>query len=55
VDFSSPALEATRGRLLARFGVRVDPWWERLPGAIADLAARWELAVGEAVGRGSVG
>jgi streptomycin 6-kinase len=53
MDFSSPVLEATRGRLLARFGVRVEPWWERLPGAIADLAARWDLVVGEAVGRGN--
>jgi streptomycin 6-kinase len=53
MDFSSPVLEATRGRLLARFGVQVEPWWERLPGAIADLAARWDLVVGEAVGRGN--
>lgn len=53
MDFSSPAVEATRRRLLARFGGQVEPWWERLPGAIADLAARWELAVGEAVGRGN--
>jgi streptomycin 6-kinase len=53
VDLSSPALEATRRRLLARFGVQVEPWWERLPGAVADLAARWELVIGEAVGRGN--
>jgi streptomycin 6-kinase len=53
VDFSSPTLGATRGRLLARFGARVEPWWERLPGAIAELAARWELVVGDAVGRGN--
>jgi streptomycin 6-kinase len=53
VDFSSPTLDATRGRLLARFGARVGPWWERLPGAIADLVARWELVVGDAVGRGN--
>jgi streptomycin 6-kinase len=53
VDFSSPTLDATRGRLLVRFGARVEPWWERLPGAIAELAARWELVVGEAVGRGN--
>lgn len=53
VDFSSPTLDATRGRLLARFGARVEPWWERLPGAIADLAERWELVVGDAVGRGN--
>jgi streptomycin 6-kinase len=33
--------------------VRVEPWWERLPGAIADLAARWDLVIGGAVGRGN--
>jgi streptomycin 6-kinase len=53
VDFSSPTLEATRGRLLARFGVRVEPWWEQLPAAIDELAERWELVVGDAVGRGN--
>jgi streptomycin 6-kinase len=53
MDFSSPTLDATRGRLLARFGARVEPWWERLPAAIADLAERWELVVGDAVGRGN--
>ena len=53
MDFSSPTLEATRGRLLARFGARVQLWWERLPGAIAELATRWELVVGDAVGRGN--
>jgi streptomycin 6-kinase len=53
VDLSSPALQATRRRLLARFGVQVEPWWERLPGVIAELAARWDLVVGEAVGRGN--
>jgi streptomycin 6-kinase len=53
VDFSSPVLDATRGRLLARFGTRVEPWWERLPEDIAELAKRWELVVGDAVGRGN--
>jgi streptomycin 6-kinase len=53
VDSSSPTLDATRGRLLVRFGARVEPWWARLPEAIAALAARWELAMGEAVGRGN--
>jgi streptomycin 6-kinase len=53
VDFSSPTLDAARGRLLARFGTRVEPWWERLPAAIAELAERWELVVGDAVGRGN--
>ena len=36
-----------------RFGARVEPWWERLPGLLAELAERWELVVGEAVGRGN--
>jgi streptomycin 6-kinase len=53
VDFSSPTLAATRGRLLARFGASVEPWWQRIPEAIADLAARWELVVGDPVGRGN--
>jgi streptomycin 6-kinase len=53
VDLSSPTLVATRGRLLARFGARVEPWWEALPGAIADLAERWDLLVADAVGRGN--
>lgn len=28
------------------------PWWERLPDTISGLATRWELVVGEPVGRG---
>jgi streptomycin 6-kinase len=53
VDFSSPTLDATRGRLLARFGARVEPWWERLPAVLAELAEHWELVVDDAVGRGN--
>lgn len=53
VDFSSPALVATRRRLVDRFGDQVEPWWDRLPAAIADLAARWRLVIGAAVGRGN--
>lgn len=53
VDFASPPLAATRGRLLTRFGARVDPWWERLPAAIAELAGRWDLVVGDPLGRGN--
>ena len=53
MDFSAPTLDATRGRLLARFGARLEPWWDQLPGAIAELAERWELVVGEAVARGN--
>jgi streptomycin 6-kinase len=50
VEFSSPALDPTRERLLARFGARVEPWWERLPGVLAELAERWEPVVEDAVG-----
>jgi streptomycin 6-kinase len=54
VDVSSEVLEATRRRLTARFGAqRVAPWWERLPGVLAELAVRWDVVVGEAVGRGN--
>lgn len=53
VDFSSPTVEATRGRLLIRFGALVEPWWERVPGVLAELAARWDLVIGDAVGRGN--
>lgn len=53
LDFSSPTLAATRARLVARFGARVEPWWEHLPATLGDLTARWELALGDAVGRGS--
>jgi streptomycin 6-kinase len=53
VDFSSPVLDATRDRLLARFGAQVEPWWEQLPGVLAELVERWELVVDDAVGRGN--
>jgi streptomycin 6-kinase len=53
LETSSPTLEATRGRLLGRFGTRVEPWWESLPATVAELAERWQLVVGDAVGRGS--
>jgi streptomycin 6-kinase len=54
MDFSSPTVEATRGRLIARFGAeRVEPWWESLPTALAELAKRWQLALGDDVGRGN--
>lgn len=43
----------TGGRLVARFGALVEPSWERLPGVLAELAERWELAVGDAIGRGN--
>lgn len=53
MDFSSPTLDATRSRLLGRFGSRVTPWWEQLPEVLAELADRWELVFGDAVGRGN--
>ena len=53
MDFTSPTLDATRGRLLARFGARVEPWWESLPAVVAELAEHWELVIGDAVGRGN--
>ncbi len=31
----------------------MEPWWERLPEDVAELAERWELVIGGAVGRGN--
>jgi streptomycin 6-kinase len=53
MDLSSSVAGATRTRLVARFGAQVAPWWERLPEVLAELAERWELVVGDAVGRGN--
>jgi streptomycin 6-kinase len=53
VDLSSPVHEATRARLVARFGAEVAPWWARLPETLDSLAARWGLVVGGPVGRGN--
>ena len=53
MDFASPVLEATLERLRARFGGLVESWWERLPDTLADLTQRWELSLGEPVGRGN--
>lgn len=39
--------------LTPTIATRVDPWWDRLPGVLAELAERWELVVGDAVGRGN--
>jgi streptomycin 6-kinase len=43
LDFSSGELLPTRDRLRARFGQLVEPWWERLPRALAELRDRWAL------------
>jgi streptomycin 6-kinase len=53
VDLSSPALEETRRRLLDRFGAGVEAWWQRLPAVVAESAERWQLLVGDAIGRGN--
>jgi streptomycin 6-kinase len=53
VDFGAPPADATRTRLVTRFGAGAESWWERLPGVVAALAERWTLDVGEPVGRGN--
>ena len=53
MEFSSAVAQATRRRLDARFGARVEAWWERLPEVMERLAARWELIIGDPVGRGN--
>lgn len=53
MDFFSPEVDATRERLTARFGALVAPWWERLPQVLLDLAGRWDLVIGDQVGRGN--
>jgi streptomycin 6-kinase len=53
VDPSLAALDATRSRLVARFGPDVVAWWDRVPSILETLASRWELSIGDAVGRGN--
>jgi streptomycin 6-kinase len=43
-----------RERLTARYGGRVEPWLDALPGLLADLAREWRLEVGPAYPRGSM-
>jgi streptomycin 6-kinase len=43
----------TGDRLRARFGASVEPWWERLPTALAELRDRWDLDLEDPVGRGN--
>jgi streptomycin 6-kinase len=49
VDFSVPA----PSRLVARHGARAEAWWAGLAEVVAALAARWDITVGEPVGRGN--
>lgn len=53
MDFGSAVADATRVRLVARFGVGVGAWWAALPGVVDELAGRWNLVVTGAVGRGN--
>jgi streptomycin 6-kinase len=53
VNLTSPALVATRDRLVLRFGRTVEPWWDRLPDTLDVLASRWQLTIADAVGRGN--
>jgi streptomycin 6-kinase len=50
---SSWVLDATLDRLVARFGERALAWWTELPVLLERLADRWELDVGEPIGRGN--
>jgi streptomycin 6-kinase len=53
VDLASPELLRTRDRLRTRFGAVVEPWWGRLPAALAELGDRWDLDLEDPVGRGN--
>jgi streptomycin 6-kinase len=51
MDLSSPVYEAVHGRLQARFGHRVEAWWQALPatvGVLLKLTPDAELATAEA-------
>jgi Aminoglycoside/hydroxyurea antibiotic resistance kinase len=50
-----PGIDAgTRQRLTARFGGQAEAWFGELPGVLAAVAQRWQLAVGSPIPRGSV-
>jgi streptomycin 6-kinase len=52
VDRSSPVSRATHDRLVTRFGAGVvHPWWQRIEEVVEELARRWDLRVGDPVGR----
>jgi streptomycin 6-kinase len=46
--------EELRQRLRRRFGATVDPWLDRLPPVLVDLADRWQLDLGGLIQRGTV-
>ncbi|MCR3722319.1 MULTISPECIES: aminoglycoside phosphotransferase family protein [Prauserella salsuginis group] len=53
MDLFSARAAAARDRLRRRFGSAADTWWAEMPGLLRDLAARWELDLGEPVGSGN--
>lgn len=53
VELSSPTNQATRQRLLARYGDRVNAWWDSLPEVLTSLSSRWEFSLQGPVGRGN--
>ena len=53
MELSSPVFEATRERLVARFGETVQAWWRNLPEVLESLESRWNIKIGKPVGRGN--
>jgi streptomycin 6-kinase len=52
---SVPSVDvAARQRLTARFGSDVQPWLDRLPAMLSDLAEKWQLQLGAQIPRGSM-
>ena len=52
---SVPELDQkVRLRLARRFGSGIDAWFDALPAVLSDLAARWQIAWGPLIQRGSV-
>jgi hypothetical protein len=50
-----PGIDAgARQRLTARFGGKVDAWFDELPGVLTGLAQRWQLEFGSAIPYGSM-
>ncbi|MEU3274592.1 aminoglycoside phosphotransferase family protein [Saccharomonospora sp. NPDC006951] len=53
-DLHTPAYQATRARLVRRFGEDVTaPWWEGLAETLSLLSTRWRLTIGEPAGSGN--
>lgn len=46
--------EAVRQRLISRFGIEVESWFDTLPDVLAALAATWHIDLGAPIPRGSM-